>query len=216
MDFKKAAEEEAFKDGIGLAKGAAGAAKDAGLEALKDESRKVTVKLTNNTKQKWVNPRIFIDCGMAEDLLPLEVDDGDDVEYEIHKKKWRLTGIEGVISYEFTDEGTKYSLAVMFRSPSLSSNNWCATIHSETPVEATQQLFRSMTKETIKGDNNYTRKEFGKFTLQGAMSSSGTAKLNIIISTVPPPDPPDPQDPDTEEDTQVTTEPGADAEARAS
>ena len=207
--LKVGLEKKGIDEGFGLAKGAAGAAKDAGLEALKDESRKVAIKLTNNTKRKWINPRIFLDYGVAEDLLPLEVEDGTDVEYEVHKKKWRLSGIEGVLSYEFTDEGTKYGLAVVFRSPSLSSNNWNAEIQTETVSEATSQLFRTMTRTgTVKGDNNYTRKEFGKFVMQGAMSSSGTAKLNVIISTAPQTDTQE----ETEEETPALAVPSQDTD----
>lgn len=177
-------ENQGIGVGFGALKGAGGLAKEEGMGLLKDESRKVAIKLTNNSKQKWINPRIFLDCGAAEELLPLEVEDGTEVEYEVHKKKWRPTGIEGIMSYEFSDGGKKYILAVMFRSPTLSSNKWNATLQTDDPQEASKELYSRMNREgPIVGDMNYTRKEFDKFSLQGAMSSSGTAKLHIIVST---------------------------------
>ena len=60
------------------------------LDVAKDESRKVVIKLTNYTKQPWKNPRIFLDSGTAEDILPLEIANEKEVEYEVHKKKMDL------------------------------------------------------------------------------------------------------------------------------
>lgn len=174
------AAEDAAED---AAKAGAKAAVAGVMDMAKDESRKVSLKITNKSNQKWTKPRIFLEYGVAEDLLPLEVENEEEVKYEAHKKKWTMTGIEGVITYEWEADGKKYTLAVMFSSPSMSSNKWNAEIYSETTIDANAALFRTLSRGAgIKGDNNYTTKEFSPFTLQGAMSSSGKAKLNIVVT----------------------------------
>lgn len=84
----------------------------------------------------------------------------------------------------------------MFHSPMMTSNTWNVVINSEDIVEANQQVFKNLLKESgdnpmVKGDNNYmyTTREFGAYTLQGAMSSSGTAKINLIVKCTEPADP---------------------------
>ena len=64
-------------------------------------------------------------------------------------------------------------------------------INSEDTVEANQNVFKNLLKENgdnpmVKGDNNYTTREFGPFTVQGAMSSSRTAKINLIVKCTEP------------------------------
>ena len=188
-------EKDAEKMGVDVAKSASKAAMNKMLDTAKDESRKVAIKFTNNTTRKWSRPRIFLDSGAGEDLLPLEIlADGKAVNFEIHKKKWTFSGIAGVITYQWKDSGKKYSLALMFRSPMIGTNAWNAVIYSEDDTaEANLQLFKSLTKETgdspmVKGDNNYSFREFGPYTVQGAMSSSGTAKLNLIVKCTEPDD----------------------------
>ena len=158
------------------------------VDVAKDESHKVVIKFTNNTKQTWTNPRIFLNSGMAEDLLPPEIADKKDLEYEVHKKKWSFSGIAGVITYQWKVSGQNYSLALMFHSPMMKSNTWNVVINSEDTVEANQNVFKNLLKENgdnpmVKGDNNYTTREFGRFTVQGAMSSSRTAKINLIVKS---------------------------------
>lgn len=185
MDIHKF-EEKLEDKGLGLAESGGKAAFKGAVDFAKDESRKVQVKITNNTKQKWGNPRLFIDCGMTEDLLPLTIDDEKDVTYEIHKKKWTFSGIAGAISYQWKVDQKTYYLVVMFRSPTVGRNTWNAVIY-DSETEASQQQFSSLCQERgqyppIRGDANYTTREFGAFTMQAAMSSSGTAKLHITIS----------------------------------
>ena len=103
-------EKEGVSAGVGAVKSGAGKAVGGLLDVAKDESRKVVIKLTNNTKQPWKNPRIFLDSGTAEDILPLEIANEKEVEYEVHKKKWTFSGISGVISYQWKDSGKKYSI----------------------------------------------------------------------------------------------------------
>ena len=179
-------EKEGVNTGIGLAKSGASKAVGGVVDVAKDESRKVVIKFTNNTKQTWTNPRIFLNSGMAEDLLPLEIEDKKDLEYEVHKKKWSFSGIAGVITYQWNVSGQNYSLALMFHSPMMKSNTWNVVINSEDTVEANQNVFKNLLKENgdnpmVKGDNNYTTREFGRFVVQGAMSSSRTAKINLIV-----------------------------------
>ena len=179
-------EDEGIKEGLGLAKKGGAAAFKGAMDFAKDESRKVKVKITNNTKQKWKNPKFFMDCGMTDDLLPLTVKDGKDLEYEVHKKKWTFSGIAAVITYEWTADQKTYHLAVAFRSPSLSRNCWNAVI-SEEETGTDQKLYDTLMRERgetpmVRGDANYTRREFGPYVMQGAMSSSGTAKLHVTIS----------------------------------
>ena len=59
-------------------------------------------------------------------------------------------------------------------------------INSDNVVEANLQMYKELLQvngdnPVIKGDNNYTTREFVPFTVQGAMSSSGTAKINLIV-----------------------------------
>ena len=184
-------EKEGVSTGVGLAKSGVSKAAGGVMDVAKDESRKVVINFTNNTKQTWTNPRIFLDSGMAEDLLPLEIADKKDLKYEVHKKKWTFSGIAGVITYQWKVSGQKYSLALMFNSPMMTSNTWNVVINSEDTVEANQNVFKSLLKENgdnpmVKGDNNYTTREFGPYTVQGAMSSSGTAKINLIVKCTEP------------------------------
>ena len=79
----------------------------------------------------------------------------------------------------------------MFRSPMISSNSWNVVINSDNVVEANLQTYKKLLQvngdnPVIKGDNNYTTREFGPFTVQGAMSSSGTAKINLIVKCTEP------------------------------
>ena len=179
-------ENTGIDKGIGLAESGGKAAFKGAVDFAKDESRKVQVKITNNTKQKWTNPKLFLDCGMTEDLLPLKIDDEKDLTYEIHKKKWTFSGIAGAITYQWKVDQKTYYLAVMFRSPTIGRNTWNAVIY-ESETEASQQLFGTLSQErgqypSVRGDANYTAREFGPFTMQAAMSSSGTAKLHVTIS----------------------------------
>ena len=179
-------EQKGIDDGIKLAESGGKAAFNKALDFAKDESRKVEVKITNNTKQKLSNPRLFLDCGATEDLLPLTIDDEKDMTYEIHKKKWTFSGIAGAISYQWKVDQKLYYLVVMFRSPTVGRNTWNAVIY-DSETEASQQQFSTMCQErgqypSIRGDANYTKREFGAFTMQAAMSSSGAAKLHVTIS----------------------------------
>ena len=179
-------EQTGIDKGIGLAETGGKAALKSAVDFAKDESRKVQMKITNTTKQKWSNPRLFLDCGMTEDLLPLTIDDEKDVTYEIHKKKWTFSGIAGAISYRWKVDQKNYYLVVMFRSPTVGRNTWNAVIY-DSETEADQRQFSTLCQERgqypyVRGDANYTTREFGAFTMQAAMSSSGTAKLHITIS----------------------------------
>ena len=179
-------ETKGVNTGVGLAASGGKAAVKGALEDATDESSKVCVKITNKTRQRWTRPKLFLNCGATDDLLPLTVDDGEDIEYEVHKKKWTFTGIAGVITYEWIASGTTYYLAIMFRKPRVSHNNWNAMIY-ESDTEANQQLFAALKQNrgphpAVRGDANYTTREFGSYTMQGAMSSSGAAKLHVIIS----------------------------------
>lgn len=179
-------EEKGINKGLDLAESGGKAAFNSALDFAKDESRKVQVKITNNTKQKWSSPRLFLDCGMTEDLLPLTIDDEKDVTYEIHKKKWTFSGIGGAISYQWKVDQKTYYFVVMFRSPTVGRNTWNAVIY-DSETEASQRQFSTLCQERgqyppVRGDANYTTREFGAFTMQAAMSSSGTAKLHVTIS----------------------------------
>lgn len=179
-------ENTGIDKGIGLAESGGKAAFNSAMDFAKDESRKVQVKLTNNTKQKWTNPKLYIDCGATEDLLPLTIDDEKDLTYDIHKKKWTLVGISGAITYQWKVDQKTYYLAVVFRSPTIGRNTWNAVIY-DSETEANQQLFSTLSRERgdhplLRGDANYTTREFGAFTLQAAMSSGGVAKLHITVS----------------------------------
>ena len=70
-----------------------------------------------------------------------------------------------MISYQWKDSGKKYSLALMFRSPMISSNSWNVVINSDNVVEANLQTYKELLQVNgdnlvIKGDNNYTTREF--------------------------------------------------------
>lgn len=179
-------EDEALGDGVNLAKKGGAAAFKNAMDFAKDESRKVQVKVTNNTEQKWTDPKFFMDCGMTDDLLPLTVDDGKDLEYEIHKKKWTFTGIAGAITYQWKVDQKTYYIAIIFRSPTVGHNSWNAVIY-ENETTANRELFSTLTRErgdhpVLRGDANYTKREFSPYIIQGAMSSSGTAKLHVTIT----------------------------------
>lgn len=179
-------EQKGLEKGMDLAEAGGKAAFKNAVDFAKDESRKVEVKLINNTKQKWSTPRLFLDCGMTEDLLPLTIDDEKDVTYEIHKKKWTFTGIGGAISYQWKVDQKTFYLVVMFRSPTVGRNTWNAVIY-DSETEACQRQFSTLCQERgqyplVRGDANYTTREFGAFKMQAAMSSSGTAKLHVTIS----------------------------------
>ena len=104
------------------------------LNVAKDESQCLCLKVTNKTHEKWIRPRLYLNCGATEDLLPLTVDHNEDVEYSVRKRKWTFSGIAGVFAYEWQADGRTYYIAVMFRKPMLSHNNWNAVIY-ENPIE---------------------------------------------------------------------------------
>ena len=171
--------------GLDLAKSAGKSAAKEGLDFAKDESKKVIVKLTNKTRQKWTKPKMFIDCGATDTVLPLTIEDDQDVEYEVHKKKWTFTGVAAVITYEWKESGKSYFLAIMFRKPTISRNNWNAVIY-EDETEASRDLMAALKNQSGdfppgKSDSNYMTREFGPYTLQGAMASTGTG-LHITVS----------------------------------
>ena len=171
--------------GIQLAASAGKAAAKGALELATDESRKVAVRLSNNTNQQWVKPKIFLECGATDDVLPLIVDHEGEIEYEVHKKKMTFSGVAGVISYEWTFSGKNYTLVVLFRKPMMSRhNNWSAVIY-EDKAEANRELFRALKEQRehplLRGDANYTSREFGCYTVQGAMASTG-AVVHVTVS----------------------------------
>lgn len=182
---KGSIEKKGLDTGIGLAKSGGQAAAKEALKVAKDESKKVIVKLTNKTKQKWTRPKIFLDKGATDAVLPLTVENDQDIEYEVHKKKWTFSGVAAAITYEWKDSGKTYYLAVMIRKPMISRNNWNAVIF-ETDTEANQELFRQLRQQNgdfppMACDSNYISREFGPYTLQGAMASTGTS-VDITIS----------------------------------
>ena len=182
---KGSIEKKGLDTGLGIAKtGGEKAAKEA-LKLAKDESSKVLVKLTNKTKQKWTRPKIFLNSGATDAVLPLTVENDEDIEYEVHKKKWTFSGVGAALTYEWKESGKTYYLAVMFRKPMASRNNWNAVIY-ESETEANQQLFGALRQQSgdfppIKGDANYISREFGPYTLQGAMASTGMS-VHVTIS----------------------------------
>ena len=182
---KGSIEKKGVDAGIGLAKSGGKAAAKEALNLAKDESSKVVVKLTNKTKQKWTRPKIFLNTGATDAVLPLTVDNDEEVEYEVHKKKWTFSGVGATLTYEWKALEKTYFLAVMFRKPMVSRKNWNAVIY-ESETEANQELFRALRQQSgdfppLSGDANYISREFGPYTLQGAMSSTGTA-VNITVS----------------------------------
>ena len=181
----KGFEKKGTDIGVDIAKSGGKAAAQGALDLAKDESRKVLVKFTNKTKQKWSKPRLYIDSGTTESVLPLTIDNDGEIEYELHKKKWTFSGIAGVIIYKWKASGKNYCLALMFRKPMVAHNMWNAVIY-ESETEANQQLFRALKEQrgdfpALRGDSNYTDREFGPYTLQGAMSSTGNA-VHITVS----------------------------------
>lgn len=158
------------------------------LNAARDESQCLCLKVTNKTHEKWIGPKLYLNCGATVDLLPLTVDHSKDVEYSVRKRKWTFSGIAGVVTYEWQSAGKTYYIAVMFRKPTLSRNNWNAVVY-ENPVEVNQQLFTELKQQrgqypAMRADANYVNREFGTYALQGAMTmtSTGAATLHITIS----------------------------------
>ena len=183
--FVKGLEKKGKDAGMDIAKAGGKAAAKEAVNFAKDESKKVLVKLTNKTKQKWTKPKIFLDSGATEVPPPLVVEDDQEVEYEVHKKKWTLSGVAAVLTYEWKESGKCYFLAIMFRKPTLSRNNWNAVIY-ESDTEANRDLFATLKQQSGdfppgKSDSNYVTREFGPYTVQGAMSSTGTG-LQITVS----------------------------------
>ena len=181
----KGLEEKGTDAGVDLATSGGKAAAKGALNLATDESRKVVVKLTNNTEQKWVNPKIFLNCGATDDVLPLTVDHEGETEYKVHKKKMTFSGVAGVLSYEWTFSGKNYTLVVLFHKPMMSRhNNWNAVIY-EDKAEANQELFKALKEQSehppLRGDSNYTNREFGPYTVQGAMASTG-AVVHVTVS----------------------------------
>lgn len=192
--FAKGLQKKAINTGVSTGVDVAKSGGKAVLNVAKDESQSLCLKLTNKTHEKWIRPKLYLDCGATEDLLPLVVDHGDDVEYTVRKRKWRFSGIAGVVTYEWQASGSRktYYIAAMFRKPMVSHNNWNAVIY-ENPIEADQQLFgelkqhrRGSEHPAVRADANYITREFGTHVMQGAMTltSSGAAKLHIIVSCV--------------------------------
>ena len=178
-------EKKGVDTGVGLATDAGKAAAKEGLNFAKDESKKIVVKLSNKTRQKWTKPKIFLDSGATDSVLPLAIEDEQEVEYEVHKKKWTLSGVAAVITYEWKESGKAYFLAIMFRKPTVARNNWNAVIY-ESDTEASRDVFAALKQQSGdfppgKSDSNYITREFGPYTLQGAMSSTGTG-LHVTVS----------------------------------
>lgn len=189
--FTKGLKKKAINTGIDTGVDIAKSGGKAVLNVAKDESQCLCLKMTNKTHEKWIRPKLYLNCGATEDLLPLVVDHGEDIEYTVRKRKWTFSGIAGVVTYEWQASGKTYYIAVMFRKPMMSHNNWNAVIY-ENPIEADQQLFAQLKQNrgseypAIRADANYINREFGAYIMQGAMTltSSGAAKLHIIISCI--------------------------------
>ena len=192
--FAKGLQKKAINKGVDTGVDIAKSGGKAVLNVAKDESQCLCLKMTNKTHEKWIRPKLYLNCGATEDLLPLVVDHGDDIEYTVRKRKWTFSGIAGVVTYEWQASGKPYYIAVMFRKPMVSHNNWNAVIY-ENPIEADQQLFGELKQgnrgthtehPAVRADANYITREFGAYVMQGAMTltSSGAAKLHIIISCV--------------------------------
>jgi hypothetical protein len=190
--FAKGLQKKAINSGVSTGVDIAKSGGKAVLNVAKDESQCLCLKMTNKTHEKWIRPKLYLNCGATEDLLPLVVDHGDDVEYTVRKRKWRFSGIAGMVTYEWQASGRTYYIGIMFRKPMASHNNWNAVIY-ENPIEADQQLFGELKQNrssvdhpwpAVRADANYTTREFGAYVMQGAMTltSSGAAKLHIIIS----------------------------------
>lgn len=187
--FAKGLAKDIAKDvGTDLAKDASKAAAKEAYDFATDDTRKVVVKLSNQTKQTWNNPRIFLNCGATDSVLPLTVDHGEEIEYKVHKKKWSLHGVAGVISFEWQESGQSYYLGVMFRKPTASrKNNWNAVIDTS-KAEVNQRLFAALKNKTgehppLRNDSNYTNREFGPYTVQGAMATTATSVFIKVSCT---------------------------------
>ena len=183
--FVKGLEKKGPDMAKGIAKEGGKAAAKQALDVAKDESKKVQVKVTNKTKQKWSKPKLYLNSGATDGVLPLTIDNDGDMEYEVHKKKWTFSGVSGVIVYQWKESGKMYYLAVMFRKPMVARNMWNAVIY-ESETEANEQLFSVLKGQRgefppMRGDANYTDREFGPYTLQGAMSSTGNS-VHITVS----------------------------------
>ena len=179
--FKDQVEEKGPDMAMDLAKQGAKQA----LNLARDESKKVRIKVTNKTKQKWSKPKLYLNSGATDDVLPLTIDNDGDMEYEIHKKKWTFSGVAGVIVYQWKESGKTYYLAVMFRKPMVARNMWNAVIY-ESKKEANELLFSVLKSQMgefppMRGDSKYTDREFGPYTLQGAMSTTGNT-VRITVS----------------------------------
>ena len=133
--------------GMDLAKKGGMAAAKGVLNLAKDESKKVLVKFTNKTKQKWSKPKLYLSSGTTEGFLPFTIDNDGDIEFEVHKKKWTFSGVAGVIVYQWKEPGKTYYLAVMFRKPMVASNTWNAVIY-DSETEANQQLFSVLKQQS--------------------------------------------------------------------
>ena len=174
---KGSIEKKGLDAGLGIAKSAGQAGAKEALNLAKDESSKVAVKLINKTKQKWTKPRLFLNNGATDKVLPLTVEIDGDMEYEVHKKKWTFSGIAAAITYEWKESGKTYYLAIMFRKPMLGRKNWNAVIY-ENETEANRELFGALRQQNgefppMPCDSNYVSREFGPYTIQGAMASTG-------------------------------------------
>ena len=77
-----------------------------------------------------------------------------------------------------------YTLVVLFHKPMMSRHNWNAVIY-EDKAEANQELFKALKEQSehppLRGDSNYTNREFGPYTVQGAMASTG-AVVHVRVS----------------------------------
>ena len=183
----KILENEGAKAGVNIMTGGGKAAVKGAFNVATDESRKVLIKLTNKSKQKWSKPMIYLSSGATDDILPLTIDNDREIQYEVHKKKWTFSGIAGVIVYQWKESGNSYYLAVMFEKPMVGRNMWNAKIYNN-KIEADQQLFSSLKEQMtnyppMRGDSKYTEREFSHcpYTLQGAMSSTGNT-VHITVS----------------------------------
>lgn len=170
--------------GTGLAQSAGESVLKQFVNVLADDSRKLTLKLFNKTKQKWTKPRIFLNCGATDTVLPKTVENDGDVEYEIHKKKWTLHGIAGVVAYEWKESDQSYYLAVMFRKPLVyRQNNWNVIIGND-ETEVDQEMFVTLKQQEgeyprKRNDSNYLIREFGPYTVFGAMATTGAVDVTV-------------------------------------
>ena len=184
--IEKHLEKKVTEKGVDEAVGGAKAAIKGAFKVATDESHKMVVRLTNKTNQKWSKPKLYLNNGATDGILPLTIDKGEEIQYEVHKKKWTYSGIAGVIVYQWKESEDSYYLAVMFEKPMVARNMWNAVIFN-TSTEANQQLFDKLNDKTssyppMRGDSNYIEREFSHcpYTLQGAMSTTGRM-VNITI-----------------------------------